>query len=744
MDALMAGMVDRVQPYVLHACKEFGNTIPMCDATMKIIRNKVIPPPEPQRIKFLKAFVGFTSNDCASEFVQSQDGLRFLSLAAALLCSMEVSDGKLYLEALMIDAVSKSSNSVVPQPQLLRDLLAALQPRCAAAGFSDLTLTWHSRIHHRALITPLSFMSNTDEPIALPDPDGIAKLIAAFRKLYRIGDSKAKRVIIRSSRCTAWIASFTEWCLGISPEVYTSLGQHLWGERHQGVCILHIPADDTSTPSPSFGVQVDETIRSFEELMSDNAARMDCHVNLRWRGMPSVNEYGNWLLQNNGLGSASDRRLLEQLIPYAVHQTVTNLRFSTFAEFHYDRGLEGWLPAGQFLNGMKPSDHLPENLSELRFHPFQMSNVDNMILRLTSLKSIPNNSRYRELLEKGSRIGDLLPLVQLRLEELRSHCDCFKCQGSTLPDETAYRYCERDAFFDKVCNLVADILALSLFEYPEELHIRLPMRYHSNRLHDFTRSIYCILTTGNPTVTNFYLLLDWALTLAGHDMTSRLKAHEWAGSSNMGQAIWPTIFDTMAPRKHGFLSLKHQRGIFHYGKETYTLIETFYDDDENPITNHQGPDTTEFVESGNHFQGVKVDWRVKIADDALKVGWGLKGIDHKLAYVTVSPGRALANITSGLIVEDCQHDIATKLATKLDRPDPAAIHTHPLDPGVPFRSDQIEPSLVAVVPVSGEPELRLISLACGDYIAPIILRDIACLSCCLRVCRASTYPILVL
>ncbi|KAM0098653.1 hypothetical protein ACP6JE_006803 [Aspergillus fumigatus] len=154
----------------------------------------------------------------------------------------------------------------------------------------------------------------------------------------------------------------------------------------------------------------------------------------------------------------------------------------------------------------------------------------------------------------------------------------------------------------------------------------------------------------------------------------------------------------MTLSKHGFLSLKHQRGVFHYGKESYTLIETFYDDYEAPTTNHERTDTSEFVESGNFFRGAKVDWRVKIADDTLKVGWGLKGVDHKLAYVTVSPGRALANISSALLVENCPHEMATKLATRLDRPDPAAIHTHPLDPGKPLRSDEIEPSLVAVVP----------------------------------------------
>jgi hypothetical protein len=201
----------------------------------------------------------------------------------------------------------------------------------------------------------------------------------------------------------------------------------------------------------------------------------------------------------------------------------------------------------------------------------------------------------------------------------------------------------------------------------------------------------------------------------------------------------------MTPRKHGFLSLQHQRGVFHYGKERYTLIETFYDD-EAPVINYQSPGTPDFVESGNYFGSVEVDWRVKLVDDTLKVGWGLKGVDHKLAYVTVSPSRALANLSSALIVDTCNCGRSEKaeLATRLDRSDHAVIRTHPLDPGVPFRSDDIQPNLVAVVPVSGDPKLRLMSLACGDYYAPIVLRDLACLSCCLSVCRRSTYPILVL
>jgi hypothetical protein len=111
LNALIAGMVDRVQPFAIVACQRFGNTIPMCDRTIDIIRTKALPAPDSRIIKFLKAFVGFSGDDCASEFSESQDGLRFLSLAAALISSMDLHDAKVSLEALILDAVSKNSKN---------------------------------------------------------------------------------------------------------------------------------------------------------------------------------------------------------------------------------------------------------------------------------------------------------------------------------------------------------------------------------------------------------------------------------------------------------------------------------------------------------------------------------------------------------------------------------------------------------------------------------------------------------
>jgi hypothetical protein len=59
----------------------------------------------------LKAFVGFSRDDYASELSESQDGLRFLSLAAALISSIDLHDVKVSLEALILDAVSKNSKN---------------------------------------------------------------------------------------------------------------------------------------------------------------------------------------------------------------------------------------------------------------------------------------------------------------------------------------------------------------------------------------------------------------------------------------------------------------------------------------------------------------------------------------------------------------------------------------------------------------------------------------------------------
>ncbi|KAJ5712949.1 uncharacterized protein N7483_010130 [Penicillium malachiteum] len=81
----------------------------------------------------------------------------------------------------MLDALSTSSNreDIVPKPQILKDLLAALEPRCMATGFSDLVLTWDSRIHNQTALFEL--MDGQPSAGPFPSPEGLGKLIAAFR-----------------------------------------------------------------------------------------------------------------------------------------------------------------------------------------------------------------------------------------------------------------------------------------------------------------------------------------------------------------------------------------------------------------------------------------------------------------------------------------------------------------------------------------------------------------------------------
>ncbi|CZR57832.1 uncharacterized protein PAC_07721 [Phialocephala subalpina] len=726
--ALIAATTDNVQALAVYACEKFGSTLAICDSTIKTIQTKVVPTPEPPYLSFLKSYLGFPKNDCASDLGRSVAGLRFLGLAAALISSMEVSDAAESL-GVMLRRTKPEGFDKLPSPRHLRDLLRVLKQRCASSGFTDLTLHWHFKLYTPVAMIPVTPAGDPRSAIAFPNANGLDELVDAFRQLHRIGEATVTRVIIKT-----WGSSFTEWCLGTPPAVFTHDGRKICGQVEQDVCIIHLPTTDLRNTSAGIKIKVDHTIRTFEDLVGDGDVNLKHPINTRWSGMPSIDQYGMWLLSSNGLDTGDNKRAFQHLIPYALYHVMTCLRFSCYPAFDHERGLEGWLHAGEFLNTMSPRSSLAEDISDLRLCPFPAPPVIvAMLCRLTGLSNV-----QLQPLGDGVRIEDL-PFVKVHLQALKASCRCCKCLNLLLSENAVYKYCECDAFLDKVSIVIADILALSLFVFPDNLRIRIPVRHHQNRSHDFTTSILRIISTGTPTVTNSHLLLDWALTLAGHDVNTELRAHNWAASSSMGQAIWPAIFDTNGPTKYGFLSLKFDRGVFQYEEESYTLVkavEAFGNDDEVELAADQHTSSTPVAESQNHYPGLRANWRVQVSDDNLKVGLGLVGADGLLAYATVSPCRALANLSSALLVERCPH----AADETLEPPDQFAAYAYPIDPTRLIRSE----NKVAVVAVSGMNDLRLLSLACGDWYAPVVLRGNACLSCCLLVCRRSTHPILIL
>ena len=85
---LHAATTDNVQVLAILACACFGNTIAMSPETLSKIERFVVPTSQSAILAFLKASVGYSADDCVSQFRQSLAGLQFLGLAGALVTTL--------------------------------------------------------------------------------------------------------------------------------------------------------------------------------------------------------------------------------------------------------------------------------------------------------------------------------------------------------------------------------------------------------------------------------------------------------------------------------------------------------------------------------------------------------------------------------------------------------------------------------------------------------------------------------
>lgn len=107
----------------------------------------------------------------------------------------------------------------------------------------------------------------------------------------------------------------------------------------------------------------------------------------------------------------------------------------------------------------------------------------------------------------------------------------------------------------------------------------------------------------------------------------------------------------------------------------------------------------------------------------------------------ISPSHLLANYVSALMVENCPHAHGVQLA----KPDTLSVFRGPMNlPRPAFESTGENRANTSVVAVDGANDLRMFALGCGGIEVPVVLRDSACLGCCLDVCRRTGFPVLVL
>jgi hypothetical protein len=152
-----------------------------------------------------------------------------------------------------------------------------------------------------------------------PDPDGIAKLVEAYRQLSRIGDATSLQ--LKAGACAPWVIAFTKWCLGIFPTIQLEDGTTILEQSPSSVTVI------ASKSCPSLEIRIYRELHSPADLIT---AKL---VPESWMGMVSLAKYWHWLRQEYDFGPDLTTRFLAEVLHYALHQTVALLHTSPYIKF---------------------------------------------------------------------------------------------------------------------------------------------------------------------------------------------------------------------------------------------------------------------------------------------------------------------------------------------------------------------------------------------------------------------------
>lgn len=694
---LQAATSDNVQVLALLACEEFGATLAMCPETCNKIERLVRRSPTSAVLNFIPVIIGYSAHDCASQFVLSLAGIQFLALAASLVTTVGPYEGGNALEAML--KKSAADKKLLPSARQLRDLLASLEHRCVLSGFADSVVGWQMFLSE----LPQSRLWN------YPSVDGLEKLVDAFRQLSKIGDNEPISVTVTTATCAPWVIAFTKWCLGIPPKIQLR-NRSLLVQPTSRVTVMISPAD-----SPEFEIKIYRKVATPADLITASIGPEP------FSGMISVECYGQWLGGKCGFASGSGRKALSQALSYALEQVVNVLQLSQYKEFDHSVPLSEWQKESH-------DKQIDEDILPLAANPFPTESTIS-----GTLSRILGTAQSSQLisLKEGNLVGDL-PLVELHIQHLEKLCTCLKCNPLGT---TSYKSCEVDMFFSHLTDLVADILALSLFDCSEKLLVHLNHKVNRSGGDTFKKAIHSILTTGLPSLCSVTDFLHWALALVGHNVSEDVQNCTWVISCFKGQAVYPKLFETQDLEKRGYLTLSWALGLLRYDGEVYERgvgVHTSANAEDH-ITSHPQNNVTIPL---NLLPGYGLVWRVTHKNGFLEVNLGLEGPDNNHNHVVHAPFRILTNLASALVLEVCRHDANCSLRN----PDWFCAYTGPISPMTNTENTSRKVGLVAV---DGNDGLRMFALSAYPSPFPFILRGKSCLSCSLAVSQRTNYPVII-
>ncbi|KAI9754071.1 MAG: hypothetical protein M1835_000923, partial [Candelina submexicana] len=388
-----AATSDNVQPLALLTVEAFGNTLAICQQTQLVVEKEASKRHVAYVVKFLQSQIGCAANDSATHLASSGAGVRFLGLAAALLCTSSTFTAAQALES-MIKATSRS-DQILPTLGQLQDLLAALDYKLARTGFADNVLGWEAVL-----------VGYPDLPEAISQALRFDHQSPTAEGLRAVGDTTSTTIVRITAAVTCpWVIAFTKWCLGDPPKIIIEDSTVIVDQPNSRVTLIVKERDTTAI-----------TVEVFDEL--DNLSQLWSEsdpvymTRSQWTGMVSIQSFGQKRLRSLQLGTGLGNRALLQALCYSFGY----IKSSFTLRSEYYRPVVGPVDNPDLAPNLWPSDTkileiLKEYMGSLEY-------------------SAPEISALR----KDEKIVDL-PTIRAHLDELQAQCFCTNCRPDATLDK---------------------------------------------------------------------------------------------------------------------------------------------------------------------------------------------------------------------------------------------------------------------------------------------------------------------
>lgn len=319
------------------------------------------------------------------------------------------------------------------------------------------------------------------------------------------------------------------------------------------------------------------------------------------------------------------------------------------------------------------------------------------------------------------------------MQNLATSCTCKECQRTSRSTRNVLvvpRQCKKSPFLSRVSIYIADILAISLFESPETLLISSGSHVRRHQRSKFIQKIFNINTSGEPAVCPHHEILSYALELVGHTMPDSEK---WIISCYKGQAVYPRVFKTGNLCQPGFLALYWAPGSLLFDGEVYD--RGIGSVDMSLDTNLVTTEIPTVTESLNLYPNLKMEWKVVRCDGYLEIHPTYRGLYGHATSI-------LSNLANAQIVV-CPHD----RALLLHRPDPSSRYIDLFSLPKHDSMNSVTKGQVDILATDGNTDLRMFVLSVFSVYRnpwpPVVIRDNACLQCCIDLCREVGYSCVV-